>query len=285
MSVNKFRLRIDNDGKNIIIPLFQDVDDIGQSDAIDIFEDETIEKVINPIDDLEVTRFSHKSDLIDNFEMTEINYQFHFFNREMDILDTNNNDTDKWLMDYNYLDDNIEEPSDFTDKELYYTINSFKRSFFKLDLYNSQDIENNKLMVTLIIPTQQGNVRDGDIGTEIIPNIVDIKIPEFKLDFIGNKEAYFIYWLKNPGNRKLDNMYMSAKFFNARTGQFVRMLNTPQSEISKKFSYDKSKYYYYRVLFDYNNFEYSIYNINTGFRNGTTTPIKWYEYVNPNDGE
>ena len=74
---------------------------------------------------------------------------------------------------------------------------------------------------------------------------------------------------------------MTAKFFNAKTGQFVRMINTPQSSIPKKFNFTKSDYYFYKVVLDYDNYEYMVYDTNTLKRVGNTDPIKWYEYINP----
>ena len=84
---------------------------------------------------------------------------------------------------------------------------------------------------------------------------------------------------------------MTAKFYNGKTGQFIRMMNEPQSIFNgnDKFNFNKNQYFYYKVVLDYSNFEYSIYkelpqtNLPpTLLRVGTTAdPIKWYEYVNP----
>jgi hypothetical protein len=73
---------------------------------------------------------------------------------------------------------------------------------------------------------------------------------------------------------------MSAKFFNARAGGFLKMMNTPQSSLPDKFIFDARKYFYYKVTLDYNKFTYSIYDV-VGSRVGTTSSIKWYEYINP----
>ena len=74
---------------------------------------------------------------------------------------------------------------------------------------------------------------------------------------------------------------MTAKFFNAKTGQFTRMLNTPQSSIPKNLILKKSDYFFYRVILDYEKYEYVVYDTSTSQRVGNTTPIKWYEYINP----
>jgi hypothetical protein len=59
-------------------------------------------------------------------------------------------------------------------------------------------------------------------------------------------------------------------------------MNKPQSTIlSNPYDFDNTKYFYYRVVCDYVDLNYSVYDINTGNRVGTTTPIFWYEYINP----
>ncbi len=39
---------------------------------------------------------------------------------------------------------------------------------------------------------------------------------------------------------------MTAKFFDARLGVFVRMTNTPQSSIANKFTFNPNEYFYYK---------------------------------------
>jgi len=74
---------------------------------------------------------------------------------------------------------------------------------------------------------------------------------------------------------------MSAKFFNGRTGSYVVMTNTQQNNIlPNQFNFDPAEYLYYEVKLDYNDFTYVI-NDNNGNRVGTTTPINWFEYINP----
>jgi hypothetical protein len=111
---------------------------------------------------------------------------------------------------------------------------------------------------------------------------VKIRKPKFKLDYIGDKEGFFIYWLKSLEFIPLNTFYMTAKFFNAKTGAFTKMLNKPQSTIvnNNKFVFDNIDYFYYRVVLDYVNIQYTINDLQ-GNRVGTTSTIKWYEYVNP----
>jgi hypothetical protein len=74
---------------------------------------------------------------------------------------------------------------------------------------------------------------------------------------------------------------MSAKFFDGRLGVYVKMMKVPQipPTITSAFQFD-SKYFYYKVNLDYVNKTYEILD-DSGSRAGTTSSIKWYEYINP----
>jgi hypothetical protein len=80
---------------------------------------------------------------------------------------------------------------------------------------------------------------------------------------------------------------MTAKFYNAETGSFTKLSNQPQSIFTNTtfggnvYDFDYTTFFYYRVVLDYIDKVYRIYDIKTNERVGTTTPIRWYEYVNP----
>jgi hypothetical protein len=104
------------------------------------------------------------------------------------------------------------------------------------------------------------------------------------LDSIGNdKEGYYIYWLRKRNIIDINTFYMTAKFFDAITGVFKPMTNTKQDLLTPdKFNYDHSQYNYYRVDLDYNKKTYEVFSTSTNLRVGDlSTPIIWYEYVNP----
>lgn len=347
MTVNNYKFSLGTTDKYLNIPIQIKTDNLGRDDLMDIFEEEVIEQVINPIEDFEVTRFSHKDWVIDNQIRSSIEYKFYFFNRSVEVDTTNSLNSNLWISDYVFTDNPNFTGNCFTEAEVYYGANSFKRSFFKLDFYDTSDSETQQLYLSIIIPTQQGKVRlsntepynvsVGDIDGPTLPNItpetnqsinveesqkvyddavkkviienekkrkdnekktnignigykaqleyelseqkriaeeskkqniydttlgmisiddntategdvnqnpaglgepttattltappnVDIKLPDFVLDYIGDKEGYFIYWLKDPNYINIDSFFMSAKFFNAKTGQFIRMMNTP----------------------------------------------------------
>jgi hypothetical protein len=178
-----------------------------------------------------------------------------------------------WATDY--------ENATFTDSEIYYFANSFANSFFKLDFYDSNDEKNQTNYFTIIIPTQQGFSTTASISPYIPP--VKIKIPKFKLDFVGDKEGFFVYWLDIPQFSTINTFYMSIKFFDAKEGVFVRMMNVPQCSLPNKYQFESGKYFYHKVILNYETKTYEIYDGNNpNTRIGTTTnPMKWYEYVNP----
>ena len=80
---------------------------------------------------------------------------------------------------------------------------------------------------------------------------------------------------------------MTAKFYNAETGSFVKLSNQPQSIFTNTafggnvYDFDNTTFFYYRVVLDYIDKKYRVFDIKTNERVGTNTPIKWYEYVNP----
>jgi hypothetical protein len=100
------------------------------------------------------------------------------------------------------------------------------------------------------------------------------------LDFVGDKEGFFLYWLASKGFLDINTFYMSAKFFDGRLGAFVKMMNEPQSSLPNKFVFDNSRYFFNKVVLDYNNKTYEIFDYLDN-RIGAGTPIKWYEYINP----
>jgi hypothetical protein len=266
MPANKFTIRPNNFVDNQInIPISLNWDYLGLEQSIDEYEKEIITDVIGVGRDFEVTRFSHAPTSTEN---TDINYEFYFYSGG------SMNEESNWRINY------ISEG--FTPQEIYYYTNNFTNSFFKLDLYDAVDEKKQTNYVTIIIPTQQGLKMD----TMMQRTPVSIKKPKFILDYVGDKEGFFIYWLKKRNFLDISTFYMTAKFYNSKSGVFTKMMNAPQSSLGNKFSFDSTQYFYYGVQLNYEKHSYEIININpnqTGFgtRVGTTAPIKWYEYVNP----
>jgi hypothetical protein len=275
MSVNKFVIKqtgfVD---KQINIPVELKWDYLGLDLAIDEYEEKAIRDVIGKGRDFEVSRFSH-APATGTTNDTLINYEFYFYSGGS--LD----DSSNWRIDY------LSEG--FTPQEVYYYENVFANSFFKLDFYDTPDEKQQTNYLTIILPTQQGLTME----TQMQRTLVNIRKPQFVLDYVGDKEGFFVYWLKKRNFLNINTFYMTAKFFNAKTGQFTKMMtgrganpiditNGPQVNLSRnnKFYFDSTQFFYYTVRLDYETQTYQVFNT-SGQRVGTNIPIKWYEYVNP----
>jgi hypothetical protein len=263
------------DDKYINIPIEIKWDFIGQDDAVEEYQQNVVEEVIGFPGDFEVLRFAHAP--YSNDTKTDIKYDFHFFadnNGNVPVnpslLVTQSTTTiSNWITSY--------IPEGFTEIDIYYYVKPFTKSFFKLDFYDTKDTITQTNYFTVILPVQQGFTVTG-ITSSYKP-IVDIKIPSFKLDYVGDKEGFFLYWLRNTKFLDISKFYMTAKFFDARLGIFVKMMNTPQSLIPSKFTFNPEDYFYYEVRLNYTEKTYEVWDNNN--RVGTTSSIKWYEYINP----
>jgi hypothetical protein len=261
MSVSKQILFSGFTNNRINIPINLDWEYLDVDSEIKEYENSILNELITTDKDFEVNRFFHA----DYDNKSEINYEFYFY--EGASLSNASN----WKIDY--------RAEGFTTQEVYYYANSFRNSFFKLDFYDSPIESQQENYITVILPTQQG-LR---MATKMQNTDVQIRKPQFILDYVGDKEGFFIYWLKKRNFLDISTFYMTAKFFDGKTGQFVRMMNRPQSTIQgNKFVFSSSDYFYYRVDMDYLTHSYKVYDIiNPTDRVGGTVPIKWYEYVNP----
>ena len=90
---------------------------------------------------------------------------------------------------------------------------------------------------------------------------------------------------QNSNYLNIDTFYMSAKFFDANIGQFIRMMNTPQTMLansSNPYTFNQEDYFYYQVKLNYPTQKYEVFSFPNNARVGIESqPIKWYEYVNP----
>ena len=248
---------------NIPIELSWDYNGIDQS--IDLYEEDIITQVIGVGRDFEVTRFANEPYTATSIaNRTEINYEF-YFHSGTSVSNVNN-----WQIDY--------LTEGFTAEDVFYYKNNFSNSFFKLDFYDSPDEKQQVNYLTAIIPTQQGL----KMPVRMQRQNVEIRKPKFVLDYIGDVEGFFIYWLKKRTFLDITKFYMTAKFYNAETGSFIRMMNTPQSSLpNTPYTFNTLTYFYYILNLDYAKQTYTITTTN-GVRVGSPAlPIKWYEYVNP----
>jgi hypothetical protein len=268
--VNKIELRIPRTNQGLSIPIMLNWDLLDTENEIVEVENEIQAQIAGLGIDFETDRFSHSgfTDPVTSQIRTDVNYEFYFFSGQT-LQDVQN--TNSWNLDY--------RSEGFSTQDIYYFTNRFTKSFFKLDFYDSTAAASQTNYLTIIIPTTQGLKSP----TLMQGKLVDIQTPKFSLDFVGNSVGFFIYWLKSRTYIDLTTFYMSCKFYNASTGSFTRMINRPQSlQNNNNFTANQIFNFYYQVNLNYPTQTYSIYDTISFDRVGTNTPIKWYEYVDPN---
>lgn len=259
MSASNIRLLLSRNGLEVTIPIEQVWDFQGEQQAIETYEATVLNEILNKDEDFEVSRFDHKD--YDSLQ-TSLNYEFYFQNQTFNPP----------IYENSYL-------QYFTTNQVYYYTNPFTKSFWKLDFYTSPSTTDQKAYITTILPVQQGLLQTANLnGT----TTVQIKKPKYVLDYIGDKEGFFIYWLKKRDFIDVDEFYMTAKFFDGSTGQFIKMMNRPQTSLSNPTEFPPADYFYYKVELDYPTQTFQVLDYPSLTRVGTEeTPIKWYEYVNP----
>lgn len=268
MNANRIKIVKDDTNKYLNIPINMEWDFMGRDDSIEEYEVEAIKEVTGVAADFEVARFSHN--VFPNLD-TAINYQFNFYD---DTFPITANTVGNWTS--SYLNEG------FSVQDVYYFSKPFTKSFFKLDFYDTPEESTQQIYLSVILPIQQGLTQTALINQLLPP--VEIKKPTMILDSIGaDKEGFYIYWLRSRNFIDISHFYMTAKFFNARLGFFKQMTNTRQDLITpNKFQFNNADYFYYRVDLDYSNKTYEVFSTSTQQRVGdSTSPIIWYEYVNP----
>lgn len=269
MSVSNYKLRqsVGTD-MSLNVPINLSWDYLNVSDSIELYEQNVIGQVIGDGRNFEVDRFANApySGSTGTTEITSINYEFYFFSGG------NVNNQTNWVN--NYL------AQGYLTQDIYYYNRNFANSFFKLDFYDNNDEKRQTNYFTVIIPTQQGLTTTAQMQR----TNVQIRKPSFSLDYVGDKEGFFIYWLKSREFLDITSFWMTAKFYNAEKGYFVKLMNKGQwllAQAGTPYMFDISKYFYLPVRLDYRNRTYRVLDTLFNEIGSPQNPIIWYEYVNP----
>ena len=288
MSVNRIQIKAKVGDKNVTIPLGQSFDEVGREDLIKTLELVEQQDAINIIRDYETTKYFYGNDGQPPDEYN-IFYEFNFLTG------------DTYTTDFN--------PQEFKDYEMYRLKKSFTKSFFKFDFYDSPLQEDQNIMFTMTMPLtnckKEKNVLVKKLedalefwsqkSQGINYPVYDIYWPKVQLGpSKGNNEGYYIQWYKNRDLYSGDTFYMSCKFYNAKTGDVVRMLNKPSWNLSPVIDNpEASEWYYYWVKLSINNngtpkYVYTVHEFDGligGEKGMTDTPpsnqIRFYEYKTP----
>jgi len=197
------------------------------------------------------------------------------------------------------------ELQNFSPFQTYSNQKSFVKSFYKLDLYDSPLRNEQQLYIsiilnpinsstlfqpTILLPTTQetGTVitdcaqREGGRWNCKPQGEKDSHIPSFELDATDNNEGYYIYWLKEKTFLDIDKFYMSAKFYNGKTGRVTSFITVDQNTLPNPYSFDLQNYLYYQVTLNQLRQQYSVSNsIGTRIGVDPLSPIRYWQYFNP----
>ena len=263
MIANNYKIlqNLNNEYK-IVLPIETDDEYLGIDMGIDSIESNIVNEIIGSPKNYEISRFiPEPSATVKND--SSLNFKFHFFNFS----------TNSWIVNYSPI---------FQPQQIYFNSLAFSNSFFKLDFYDSDEKKNQQIIFTLIIPTQQGVTIEEQIFPSWYSNggFVNLKTPDFVLDFLKDREGYFIYFLSDPTIINLTEFFVSFKFFDGNIGQFKTFLTTQPSNLTNN-NFNPDDYTFIKVKLNYNNYTYKYINPNGSQVGDISNPIKLYEYINP----
>lgn len=287
MSVNRIQIKASVGDKKITLPLGQVFDEVGREQLLEIYDEVELQDNINYIQDYETTRYSP-----DYGPEYKIYYEFEFWNATAS--------TPAYEMNYNVLG--------YSNAELAKNATSFVKSFFKFDFFDSPKREQQKLMFSMVMPTNNCSKHDVPVNPLEDPEFywaqkaIDIALPVYNIYYpafsgaaspSGVNENYYIQWLKDRELFTATTFYMSCKFFNGKNGKVIRMLNQPAPNPPPG-SYNFEDWFYYQIILDIKqgndnpkyNYKVHVYNSMLGNLGITGTaigetylgPIKFYEY-------
>ena len=236
---NRIQIKTNLGESKITLPLGTTFDETGREDQIRLWEMVEQQDAVNVIRDYETTRYYYGNSNDDY----KIHYRFYF-----------TDDGTTWDDDYNI--------AGFTNPEMYRGKKSFTRSFFKFDFYDTPVRAEQELMFTMVMPVTNSNTKTVPIvyaddpqeyfaqtSQGIFPPLYDVFEPITVLaPSKGNNEGYYIQWYKNKDLYSGDTFYMSCKFFNAKTGDDVRMVNKKPNQANLgSDALEQMEWYYYAV--------------------------------------
>ena len=251
MDVNRYKIIESNVDKSLVIPLDINWDFLDRGDSVDIYQQEIVDKVVGEPVDYELARFTHN--VCQN--ATKLTYKFNF-----------------WNSDNNDYDNSYVVPNLFNPYQLYYETQPIKKTFFKMDLYDSNDPTNQRIYLSIILTPKQTTITELKNYESFDYNV---KIPKFELDYIGEREGFFIYFFQDKTIIGKTDLFMSAKMFNGLTGEYIKFSSVDQTLQGNPNNFNPALFYF-KVQFNYNDKTYKIINP----QNAEVCEIEWFEYVN-----
>lgn len=238
---------------NIIVNQENDFQtNLGWEEGMDIFEDEILSTIINPIDNYETVRYIHEPYDVDlsgtTVNQCDIWYKFYF----IDSGDTYNNGLDYSLIGL--------APKDNAN-----LIKATTESYFRLEFFKTPNNEpptriNRKLVFSknLSLP----------LGEKFYYNPLrqNIHIPVFMGSNYRNKENTYLFWFQDDSvlsdsTLSGNTFFMSAKFLNSLDGSVLDFTTTGLTNTQQVF---EERDLYYKVVIDKTNYTYKVYHYSGG---------------------
>jgi len=248
MIVNNYKILKSNTNKNLIIPISTNWDFLDREDSLNIYEESIITEIIGTPENYETTRFSYNN---------EFRYIFYF---------KNSADTE-WVNSY-------VESGRFTEISVLNQSNAFKKSFFKIDFYDSKNTRRRKNYLTIILNKRNNTTVIDSPYNQGDTNLI---IPTYTLNPLSNPEGFYLYWFQNPNILNIDKLYMTVKFFDGSNGTFTTFTTKKQTDSTTPYRLT-TDYFMREVNFNYDNKTYTIQNLETQL---PLSSLGWYEYKNP----
>jgi len=255
MDVNKIKIINSPGDKSIVLPIGENWDLMNRGDTISIEEAKIVDGVIGKPTNYELVRYSMKPITSGPFPGSKLIHEFYFITQ----------DTPSFAFNTSYTG---QTASNFTTAEVQYLAKNFFKSFFKIDFYDKIDQFRQKIYFTIILPAYSGK--------KVVDGATTLYTPVFELDHVGTQEGYYIYWYEDESLFNINEMYFRVKFFNGKTGQYSVFVNSLDQDLLPNptpLKSVKDENLYYKVEFDYVNFEYIIKDLNDNVINVLT----WYQ--------
>lgn len=262
------KLRFNSEGNNLILNNNQTFrTDLGWEESFQVYEDEILESIINPIENYETNRYIHKPYVSSNgIDQTDIWFHFYFIN-----------ESGNYTLDYKSV--GISQ----TNKLL----SDLKNSFFRLEFYKTPNNEPpNRSNRRLVF----GKNLSAPVGERVLitGKLEKLYVPVFVGSSIRNKENMYLFWFHDDTVLEETTLtgttfYMTTKFYNPVDGSKIQFANKQVSDSTTfveeddmyflvEMNRDDAPTYHYEVR-DYD----STGTVRGNRRGESSDPIKFYE--------
>lgn len=242
---------------------------LGWEEGMDIFEDEVLSTIINPIDNYETIRYIHEpyNAVINGTTVNQCDIWFKFF-----FIDANTSYNNG--LDYSLVG--------IAPKDNANMIKTSTESYFRLEYFKTPNNEpptriNRKLVFSknLQLP----------MGEKFYYNTLrqNIHVPVFMGSNYRNKENMYLFWFQDDtvlsdSTLSGNTFFMTAKFLNASDGSIIDFTN---SRLLTTDVISESADLYYKVVINKNGYTYKVFNYdgsqNQRVGNGLSNSINFYE--------